>query len=737
VPKLKPRARLIRTIGDKLISGPEAAIIELVKNSYDADSPSVEIKITPPSPINNGNLIMRDYGHGMTYDDIIDNWLEPATDTKTVNRSSQSGLRTVLGAKGVGRFASASLGKIIEITSVASIENQYQTSSLQLNWDIFESNKYLDEIDIDITKTSSPNFAKTGVTIKISELSTIWNEKKIRKLIRELRRLATPQNGPNKFDIFLYLNDFKVDLKHPYNFDGVKLLSESNELAEVLQKGTLENVSPNLIKAYSINEESDYHLKGSFDLRGAFDGSFTIIRGDNSPININIPAIPLEYGELSCGTVDIDLKLFDLEKDSIEKLFTRMGLSFTDFGLRQARSLLSENTGVAIYRTGFRIRPYGEPDNDWLKLENRRVQNPSKRIGHGQISGSIVVSSEGESNLVERSSREGLETNSAFERLINLVTNVLVKIEQKRFDFRTKAGISRKPAKSIDKARKIASLESLTKAVQSLSAEEQKPLLLKIEKETQSLTKTLDEIEAYQKLLESRAALGMVVAQVVHDGRTYLEPISSSAKSIIENAPFLLEQSKKGDLVRKYYPTYGQTIKTGTKGLSSLFKSLDPISGRRRGRPLNFSALQVVQNSLNLVADEVIEADISVDVDIDKGILLYGYAGDLQSALMNIFHNAIHWLCTTQLDEKNISLRATVEGEHMQISIINNGPLIDEEDVSTIFDAGFSLKSDGHGLGLAIAREACRNSKGELYLSTISTQTNFIIDFPIQRQDAK
>jgi signal transduction histidine kinase len=229
----------------------------------------------------------------------------------------------------------------------------------------------------------------------------------------------------------------------------------------------------------------------------------------------------------------------------------------------------------------------------------------------------------------------------------------------------------------------------------------------------------------------------MVVAQVVHDGRTYLEPISSSAKSIIENAPFLLEQSKKGDLVRKYYPTYGQTIKTGTKGLSSLFKSLDPISGRRRGRPLNFSALQVVQNSLNLVADEVIEADISVDVDIDKGILLYGYAGDLQSALMNIFHNAIHWLCTTQLDEKNISLRATVEGEHMQISIINNGPLIDEEDVSTIFDAGFSLKSDGHGLGLAIAREACRNSKGELYLSTISTQTNFIIDFPIQRQDAK
>lgn len=80
--KLKPRARLIRTIGDKLISGPEAAIIELVKNAFDADSPSVEIKITPPSLTNDGLITVKDYGHGMTYDDLLNNWLEPATDIK-------------------------------------------------------------------------------------------------------------------------------------------------------------------------------------------------------------------------------------------------------------------------------------------------------------------------------------------------------------------------------------------------------------------------------------------------------------------------------------------------------------------------------------------------------------------------------------------------------------------------------------------------------------------------------
>ncbi|MDP2516501.1 HAMP domain-containing sensor histidine kinase [Photobacterium damselae subsp. piscicida] len=372
------------------------------------------------------------------------------------------------------------------------------------------------------------------------------------------------------------------------------------------------------------------------------------------------------------------------------------------------------------------------PDNDWLKLESRRVQDPSKKIGHGQISGTISVSSEEVSHLIERSSREGLETNSAFERLTSLITELLVKVEQKRFDFRAKAGISRKPTPKIDEARKLSSLESITKAVGELPEEEQKPLLLKIEKESKALTKALDEIEAYQKLLESRAALGMVVAQVVHDGRTFLEPISSSTKSIIKNAPYVLEDSPKGELIRRYYPTYGQAVLDGSRGLASLFKSLDPISGRRRGRPVEFSALDNINNTLNLLDELLIESSIRVVVDIDENLKLYGYSGDLQSALMNILHNAIHWLNSTENYDKTINIIVTkVENSIAYISIENNGPLIDEQDCEAIFDAGFSLKSDGHGLGLSIAKEACKNSNGDLGLDFDSIDTRFVIQYPI------
>ena len=551
--KLKPRARLIRTIGDKLISGPEAAIIELVKNAYDADSPSVSIKIIPPSSEFNGKIIITDVGHGMTYDNLINNWLEPATDSKLNHNKSRSGLRTVLGAKGVGRFASASIGKKLKLTSIAKLNDKFQVNILNLDWSIFEQEKYLEDIDIDIVSNIVEENITTGVEIEISGLSTIWDETKLSNLIKELRRLAIQNRTGDKFEISLNLSAYSGDLDAPYNINGFEILKKYNKSIEVYSDSdNNQTVDYSIIIPYNLNDESDYHLNGTFDKDGNFEGTFNIVRGDNIPKSLKIAAPLYLSGEVSCGPLDVDIKIYDLEQDSVENLFKRMGLDFSRFGLREARKIINEGTGIAIYRSGFRVRPYGEPDHDWLKLEKRRVQDPSRKIGHAQVSGSIKISSENESNLIERSSREGLETNGSYSRMIKLIEGLFLQIEPKRQDYRERAGISRKAKPSIGKAREIASLASISKAVQALSPQERKPILLKVEKESQALTQALDEIEEYQKLLESRAALGLVVGQVIHDGRTYLEPIISSAKSIVDNAQYLLDKSQRGDLVRKY-----------------------------------------------------------------------------------------------------------------------------------------------------------------------------------------
>src|SRR3546814_10811386 len=103
--QFRPRARIIRTIGYQLISGPEAAVIELVKNSYDADASYVVIKFQPPLVEGDGRIVGKDDGHGVTVGDIQEKWMEPATSSKVTDRESPEKGRRMLGSKGIGRFA--------------------------------------------------------------------------------------------------------------------------------------------------------------------------------------------------------------------------------------------------------------------------------------------------------------------------------------------------------------------------------------------------------------------------------------------------------------------------------------------------------------------------------------------------------------------------------------------------------------------------------------------------------
>lgn len=211
--KLRPRARIVRTIGDQLISGPEAALIELVKNAYDADSSAVRIAIVPSgAPSLNGTagrIQVVDLGHGMSRDDLLDKWLEPATTDKLERRSSPGG-RRMLGAKGVGRFASARLGQRLVLTSTArQTEGGKQISQVKVDWQAFERSKYLDEVEIEVTSEEAQDDHPTGVMLDIYDLRDTWSKPQLEKLVRELRRLVSPRDATETdFKIFLDLSAF-------------------------------------------------------------------------------------------------------------------------------------------------------------------------------------------------------------------------------------------------------------------------------------------------------------------------------------------------------------------------------------------------------------------------------------------------------------------------------------------------------------------------------------------------
>ncbi|HHT8996037.1 TPA: sensor histidine kinase [Burkholderia cenocepacia] len=723
--KLRPRARIIRTVGDQLISGPEAALIELVKNAFDADSPSVTIKICPPGKnYPTGFISVRDFGHGMPLSVIEGRWFEPATDEKQKQIYSP-GRRRMLGAKGIGRFAVSRLGSHTVLESVALNENGEKEHVLvEVDWNIFTADKYLEEIDIPVVVQSltSDDKTETGVTLEITEIRDVWTRKRLEALVRELRRVAVPGERENRFDIYLDLTNFKKDSD---GFDGSEILHELNYVESESGDDDACRIRP-----FELSDAADYKLIGRFDEAGAFEGSFTICKGDNKPIPLEVTGPKLSEEEEPCGAFDLTINIYDRESESIESLFERMGINFSKVGIRAARKILTDNSGISIFRNGFRIRPYGEPENDWLELERQRVQNPSKKLGISQVAGRISIGSDGATGLIERSSREGLEHNGAFERLKRLVSEILTYAEDRRLDFRERAGLSRKPTADVRHAKSLANLESVTKAVASLPANLRERVQKAIERDSNALTASLDEIDEYQKLLQSRAALGLVVAQVIHEGRRILNPLATAGKSLVDNLPWVMEDSKKGELIRKQFPKQANLVNEGVKGLSRLFKRLDPVSGRRRGKPGDFFVESVTQSSIELFADALTDAKISIEKDISGSLRAHGYVEDFQAACLNVLENAVHWITTIDCDNPIIRFVAREDGKFIKVSISNNGPVIDESYVPRLFQAGASLKSDGTGLGLAIAREACRASKGDLFFDDSKIETTFVIEFP-------
>ena len=351
---IRPAGRHLITIGEELIQDPCAAVIELVKNAYDADSKDAIITFE-----NNGNntlsISIEDHGNGMTTEDIVNKWLVPSTSNKRENRESPNG-RIMQGRKGIGRFAAGILGDSFEMQTVHS----GVLSSVSINWKELSQYEYLDQARVNVTSCRVQQSNGTTIRIIASELSaSYWTEQNINTLRFELKRLISPYEEDNKFEIYLHLiniNEKDVD-------------------------NGLEKIEP-----YEILDYYDYRISGTVHENGIGLLTYETQKIKNAiPENINFSFL---QGATECGTLTFDIRVYDRDKDAIDALIDR-GLKDPKTGQyvskNRARMLIDDVNGIGVYRNGFRIRPLGNADFDWLKLNEDRVQNPSLRIGSNQV----------------------------------------------------------------------------------------------------------------------------------------------------------------------------------------------------------------------------------------------------------------------------------------------------------------------------------------------------------------
>lgn len=721
----RPRARIIRTIGDRLIGGPESAVIELVRNSHDADANWVRVMFFPPLDDSAGKITVEDDGHGMTLEDIRDKWMEPAT-TDKIDRKMSPGGRKLLGSKGIGRFAAAKLGKWLELRTTAtdkSAEDNLETTVIDnIDWDLFDEIKYLSDIEFDY-ETPEPD-GSTGTMLTITGPVDLWNREKLNTLYQEMRRMLSPLDASGDSDFAIYL-DLSACTPETCGFDGSAIVN-----GDYPEK----DAELHRVKPFPLLTSCDYEVSGSFLPDGRFDGTMAIHRGNLEPDEIDLK-VPLDEkaGEANCGTVLVHLFIFDRDTEAITTAMKRAGMG--TLTAKQARQILDDISGVAIYRDRFRIRPYGDADNDWLTLDMRRVQTPAVRIGHNQISGIVVIDSEENSHLVEKSSREGLEADASFRRLRNLIVTLLGEVvEPLRYDFRQSTGIGRAKETDLSRIYESAQFRWARNYIDRLPDEEiRQEANEKLDAESRRLISYLNRLEEKQSIMEMKVTLGMILGEVIHEGAPPVAYIQDETIRLRKWWPDLFSSSNEAETRKEKISGILRGLNISADRLRALFNATKPLAGGRRGKPTYYSPNQVIIDTKLLFRNQLdlLGGDMPHKAGVDVADIL-GYRGDLTAAITNLTDNAIHWLQHHKVADPLIEVIVSRDKGQCVIDFRDNGHGIPEEFRSHVFDVGFTLKAKGTGLGLSIAREALARSGGSIELVDSDQGAQFQIRVPFE-----
>jgi len=357
------------------------------------------------------------------------------------------------------------------------------------------------------------------------------------------------------------------------------------------------------------------------------------------------------------------------------------------------RDAIKSFCGVSIYRDGFRIWPYGEKDDDWLELNQRRVNNPTLRISNNQIIGFIEITHEDNPDLKDRTSREGLIDTTAFFDLKTLVLAALSLVEASRFNQRHQVTLSR----VIVEEEKDDLLSYLSAVSDQTSSSAQQQSVRSTTREIERLyrQKLKQEQERYDRI-SALAGIGMAaemltdaLTQEVNNTVTLLRILQGEAQ--VNPNPRLQQMVEL--LAKQMSQIHEQLVLTGP-----LYHPQNQINEPVDIREAVYDVLSAMKHGLNAVKVQVnLEGNTNLTVRISRGYLM--------QSIMIVIANALEAMKEAAIDEPHLAIQIGTNKEFSGILIANNGPVIPDQYRNLIFEPSFSMRKTGRGLGLHVARD--------------------------------
>ena len=649
----RPRARLLLILGEQLITNEVIAIVELVKNAYDADATHAEVILEGVTDEETGRIVVEDNGQGMTLDTILNVWLEPATEYRVKQKDrgerTRKFSRLPLGEKGVGRFAAHKLGDVVELVTRA--EGSDTEVHLAVDWQRFEEDVYLDQVPVRWEVRSPEHFAGKlhGTRITVRKIRKQWDKRMTRNLATRLQGLNSP---------FAREMEFQVILTAP-EFSGI--LKELPDLQEIMEQAVY------LLEG-ELDEEGHLH----YEYRFRYPPYEWLSREFQADEDIR-DAEHFEGGKKPvCGPFKLRFHVWDLDPQSLRDTI----------GSTYYRNCVNPHTGVRVYRDDFRVWPYGEPDDDWLSLDLRRVNYPTLRISRNQVTSIVEISQQKNQGLRDKTDREGLIENPEFEDFKRLVIDAIAVLERER----------RQDKDKVDQLREKRQPEDdVTRAIGSLREK------VKKNKHVRQYGKQIDRVESTYRRRVKEILDPFVVAAGL--GLAYTIPVHEIIRNVDDLQVLLTDALEEADEQPKILQRVNQAL-TAAGQIEEMVRGVGRMT--RRGRRARMSLSAPVRDALDIMNLRLQKEHIQTEFREAERIHIRGQRNLIGTAVLNLIDNSYYWLHHNKPEDRRlvISVGRDAEGRP-RILVMDNGPGI-QDDPALLVQPFFTRKPDGSGLGLYI-----------------------------------
>lgn len=420
---------LFRELGELLVGRDSTALIELIKNAYDADANEVIVYAEALDNASRGFIRIKDNGLGMTPAIFEDGFLRIASRVKDLgDRKSAKYGRRYTGAKGIGRLAAHKLARELRVSSIPDrdhINDAREGVDAAIHWDEVEKYETLESLDeskdssaISVQSKNLGGSSKPGTTITLSRLRKKWTLKERARFIDEVQTFTPPE---------VLVRVPKSVIPSSLLFDQPKL-RVSNKSQDVFSTKLQGEFAPGDDYWQALSQAADWIVE--------IDAS-----ADPSRVRYNIAptkSFLADSPDVKPTRLTIDHPYPDSKLSFQARILVKEGSS----GTKSMKAWAGNAYGIRVFLEGFRVLPYGEKSNDWLSLDLDYAQRTRRSVWLESFSladesadedallvhlpnrsyfGGIFVTVEGAQCLRMLVNREGFVPDSNYDGLVRIV----------------------------------------------------------------------------------------------------------------------------------------------------------------------------------------------------------------------------------------------------------------------------------------------------------------------------